>query len=341
MINTPFFCIVVDRKKNLCFSENNDFGEIGGIPMIYNGIEVFLEICRSRTFSKAAENLHLTQSTVSRRIKLLENELGAPLIDRHKGERTVYLTAFGEKFIDVAERWKILLQETHQLQNIDNLKITIGAADSVNNYILPPLYDALYQQTINLRIRTHHSTELYSLVQNKDIDIGFVLHERMIPNVTAEPFLREKMVVLRPGRFETRDIQVVTPTELDPSKELYASWNPEYDTWHNRFWDPFCARRIHIDSLPLLLSLFGKITESDYWAILPMSIAFSCQQTIPCTLQYLSNPPPDRICYKITHSHKKADTLERLQLLDSYIRNSLLPALKQYGTPLSSPIIKL
>ncbi|MBP2627512.1 MAG: transcriptional regulator, LysR family [Firmicutes bacterium] len=300
--------------------------------MIYNGVEAFLEICRSRTFSKAAETLHLTQSTVSRRIKLLEQELGAPLIDRNKGERTVYLTAFGEKFISVAERWKNLLQETHQLKTVDNLKLTIGAADSVNNYILPPLYDALYQQTISLRIRTQHSTELYSLVQNKDIDVGFVLYERLIPSVIVEPFLREKMIVLRPGRSETPDIQTVTPTDLDPSKELYASWNPVYDAWHNRFWDPFCARRIHIDSLPLLLSLFGRITESDYWVILPMSIAFYCQRTIPCTIQYLSEPPPDRTCYKITHSYKKADTLERLQLLDSHIQNSLLPVIKHYGT---------
>ena len=300
--------------------------------MIYNGIEVFLEICRSGTFSKAAEVLHLTQSTVSRRIKLLEEELGAPLIDRHKGERTVCLTSFGEKFISVAERWKILLQETHQLQTIDNLKITIGAADSVNNYILPPLYYALYQQPISLRIRTNHSNELYTLVQNRDIDVGFVLHEQIISNVIAEPFLKEKMVVLRPGRFGMQDIQTILPTELNPSKELYASWNPVYDAWHDRYWDPFCVKRIYIDSLPLLLSIFGKITESDYWVILPMSIAFSCQQTIPCTIQYLSEPPPDRICYKITHSHKKANTLEKLQFLDSYIQTSLLPVIKQYGS---------
>ncbi|MBP2656832.1 MAG: transcriptional regulator, LysR family [Firmicutes bacterium] len=300
--------------------------------MIYNGVEAFLEICRSGTFSRAAEALYLTQSTVSRRIKHLEDELGSPLIDRRKGERTVCLTAFGEKFISIAERWKTLLKETHQLQTIDNLKITIGAADSVTNYILPPLYYALFQQSINLRIRTHHSGELYSLVQNNDIDVAFVLQERMVPNVLVEPFLKERMVVLRPGRCETPHIETIVPEKLDPSKELYASWSPIHDAWHNRFWDPFCAQRIHIDSLPLLLSLFSKINEPSYWVILPMSIAFYLKQTNPCTIQYLSASPPDRICYKITQSYKKADTIERLQFLDFHIATSLLPIIKQYGT---------
>ena len=300
--------------------------------MLYNGIEAFLEICRSKTFSRAAEVLHLTQSSVSRRIKLLEQELGAPLIERQKGERTVYLTSFGKKFVNVADRWKILLQDTHHLTSDDHFKITIGAADSINTYVLPPLYYALYQQSIRLRIRTHHSDELYALVQNRDIDVGFVLRERVYQGVIAEPFIKEKMVIIRPGYTKSSNKQVVTPKDLDPAKELYASWSPVYDAWHDRLWNPIYARHIYIDSLPLLLTIFGKITDPSYWVILPMSIAFFLKNIFPCTIQYLSELPPDRVCYKITHLHNKADTLKRLEILNSCIQSSLVPHVQKYGT---------
>jgi len=46
-------------------------------------INVFLEIVRIRNLTKAAENLHMSQSSVSQQLKLLEQELGVQLIMRH------------------------------------------------------------------------------------------------------------------------------------------------------------------------------------------------------------------------------------------------------------------
>jgi len=301
--------------------------------MLYNGIEAFLEISRSGTFSKAAEVLHLTQSTVSRRIQLLEQEVGVPLIERHKGERTIVLTAFGKRFISVAERWNTLFQDMHQLKrSSDTVPLTIGATDSITNYLIAPLYYALYNcQTIRLRIRTNHSPALYSLIQSKELDIGFALHELMIPNVIVTPFFKETMVVLKPGLSKDLEETTVHPSELNPNKEFFSSWGPVYDFWHNRFWDPFCDRRIDIDSMPLFLSLMMQVTDPECWSIVPMSIAISFQKDHPCAFQYLSEEPPVRICYKIVHSHPTADTLSKLQLIDSFITKSWLPAIEKYG----------
>lgn len=297
--------------------------------MFYDGIEAFLEIHRSGTFSRAAETLHITQSTISRRIKQLEQELGSPLITRKKGERKVYLTAFGEKFITIAERWKVLLQDTHQLQTNDNIKITVGAVDSLSTYLLPPFYLELYNQPVNLRVRNHPSTELYALVQQRDIDFAFVHHESIVPNVAVKPFFKEKMVVLRPGSAEMTQKKMVTPAELDPAKELFIPWNPINSAWHDRLWDPFYAKRLYVDSAPLLLLMFSQFTDNNMWAIVPNSIALFCQQKFSCTIQYLSDPPPDRICYQITPSQNKMELSDKLTIIDLCIQKTLLPYLYQ------------
>lgn len=302
--------------------------------MLYNGIEAFLEIARSGTFSKAAENLHLTQSTISRRIQLLEEELGSPLIERHKGIRTISITPFGERFINIAERWKTLFQDTHQLKNDNSLSLAIGATDSLTNFTIPPLYSALYNHPgIKLRIRTNHSTELYSLVQKKELDVGFALQEQMISNVTVTPLFQEEMVVIRPYSEKNVKTLILAPDDLDPNKEFYASWSPLYDFWHNRFWDPSCAKRVYIDSLPFLLSLFSQLTDPEYWVILPKSMASTFKSQHPCSIHYLAEEPPERICYKLTHAKPSTEVKRKLELIEEYIITTWLPSINHCIKP--------
>jgi LysR family transcriptional regulator, glycine cleavage system transcriptional activator len=62
-------------------------------PLSLDGLRAFEAVARRLSFSAAAEELHLTQSAISRQIKALETELGAPLFNR--GTRKVELTAAG------------------------------------------------------------------------------------------------------------------------------------------------------------------------------------------------------------------------------------------------------
>ena len=60
--------------------------------MHYKDIETFLELVRTRNITKTAEHLYLSQSTISNRLKNLEDELGYQLIVRAKGHRAIQLT---------------------------------------------------------------------------------------------------------------------------------------------------------------------------------------------------------------------------------------------------------
>ena len=65
--------------------------------MTYEQIETFLTVVTCGNITAAANELFVTQSTVSSRIQSLENELGAPLLIRAKGHHSVELTVYHPK----------------------------------------------------------------------------------------------------------------------------------------------------------------------------------------------------------------------------------------------------
>ena len=65
-------------------------------------VEYFLGVARAGTFGRAADELHVAKSALSKQIKLLEDELGADLLLRGNGRRQVELTQAGEAFLEEA-----------------------------------------------------------------------------------------------------------------------------------------------------------------------------------------------------------------------------------------------
>ena len=62
-------------------------------------IQIFLTVMRTLSFSEAANQLYMPQSTVSNKILELERQINAPLFYRGKGQRKTILTETGEKFV--------------------------------------------------------------------------------------------------------------------------------------------------------------------------------------------------------------------------------------------------
>lgn len=92
------------------------------------GIETFLAIVETGSISNAAEKLFLSQSTVSNRLDILEEDLGMTLIKRYRGKRYITLTAKGEEFMFVARRWMSLKKDTDVWMNQEiSSKLNIGS----------------------------------------------------------------------------------------------------------------------------------------------------------------------------------------------------------------------
>ena len=90
-------------------------------------IEIFLETASSRNITKASEQLSMSQSVVSTKIKKLEQELGYPLFVRNRGGREIELTRQGQEFISVAKRWLNLFEEAELIRENAQMVLRIAA----------------------------------------------------------------------------------------------------------------------------------------------------------------------------------------------------------------------
>lgn len=292
-------------------------------------IETFLMIVKTKNITKTAENLFLSQPTVSHRLKLLEEELQVKLITRKKGYKQIELTSQGEEFIPIAERWISIWREMQLLKDShEKLYLTIGCTDTLNSAILFDLYRGMLdekEQIMNLHIKTHYSYELYGLLENYEIDLGFVYHHLQFKNIIAEPVLKEKMYIVQSASTDLKK-PVIHTDELDKEWEIFLSWEANYQIWHDQWVTKGERPRVQVDTFELLLHL---MSNEKMWVIAPISVVDRLKSLRQVYVSEIGNPvqPPERITYKIKHKYPNEATLKSIQLFEE----KMIPYLKEKG----------
>ncbi len=288
--------------------------------MTYEHIETFLTVVVCGTISGAAKQLYVSQSTISSRIQQLEAELETPLFIRQKGHRTITLTSYGKSFIPIASQWAALWKDTQALKNTTDIKtISIASVDAINNYTFVPLFSDHMESSPNIRlsINTHHSNEIYSLVENHSADLGFVFSAVSYPDVVSIPLYREFMYLIchKDSNFPDE----VSCSELNVSNEIFLNWGSDYKQWHDRHFSP--------DEHPLMQVNTGSmlqryVNRPGRWGIAPMSVITGAMRSNPnlCCCKIKEAPAP-RICYEIKNRYPKVSHIEAIETLEAEIRD--------------------
>lgn len=139
-------------------------------------VEAFLEVARTRSFTRAAQSLYLTQPTISSRIQLLEKELGCFLFERRS--RGATLTDEGRAFLPFAERTLQALRDGREAlvnsREATGGRLSIGAARNVGAYVLPPVLKAFRSRYpgVDLAIRTGRSSDVLQMLLNDEVQVG-------------------------------------------------------------------------------------------------------------------------------------------------------------------------
>jgi DNA-binding transcriptional LysR family regulator len=272
--------------------------------MNIDGIEVFLTVLQTKSISKAAEKLFLSQPTVSHRLKALESDLKTHLILRQKGSRNIELTYQGEQFIPIAEQWMSLYTDTQDIQNMSpHINLSIGCPDTLMTYFLPPLFMRLLnmETTMQLKILAYHSDELYKALDERKIDVGLGFYQMHYRNILSYPVFQEPFFLARRKRGTPRDVEI-HPSKLDRKNEIYFYWCPEYQQWHDQWWDPAEKPHVEIDTASLIHHLMDK---DELWMIGPRCILDSLKNDERLEVCRLAESPPERTCYLFTHRYPK------------------------------------
>ena len=286
--------------------------------MKFSDIETFLTIVETGSFTKAADKLFLSQSTVSHQLKTLEEDLGVTLLSRQKGQRDIVLTPKGEQFLILAKRWIDLWNEMQALSDSkDQPTLTIGAPRNLFSYTLPPLLNELKQlRPLRLKIMSYRSSEVYAAVERKEVDVGFAFEQSsQSSSVISEVLFSEKMCLIRLLQNYPSG-RTVRLKDLDPKNEIYFNWFSGYQRWHEACWGVNSDNYIEINTsalLPIIMS------DPKYWMIAPISIAKFFQRSMPIEIIDLATPPPDRQCYKLTNRNPRMQNITSLEIIDGVI----------------------
>jgi DNA-binding transcriptional LysR family regulator len=184
-----------------------------------NYLSSFMAVLESGSMSEAARRLNLTAAAVAQQMRVLERELGVPLLRR--AGRTVSPTEAGHR---LADRAPSLLAELTGLRSAVGddtgvLELTIGATNTMLNGLLPVVLEALVREHPAARIvvRPGLTSELYDQVLHNKLDVAICLHPPFVlPKTLHWALLREeRLVVIAPQPWSDRD-----PHELLRSEPL-------------------------------------------------------------------------------------------------------------------------
>lgn len=141
-------------------------------------LEYFCEVARQRSFTKAAEALHITQPTISKMIKTLEDELGVPLFSR--AAKQIELTDAGKAVYSQAQHvisaFQNLTSELSDVMNIKKGTIRIGLPPIASSSIFPRVigeFNKIYPN-IELELLEVGSKVVERGIEDGSLDIGVV-----------------------------------------------------------------------------------------------------------------------------------------------------------------------
>ena len=166
-------------------------------------LKIFHTVARLLNFTKAAEELHMTQPAVTFQIRQLEEQFNTRLFDR--AHNKVTLTDVGKQVYVYSDRILKLYEDmtrtiTDMTGDVSG-SVTLGASTTIAEYMLPLLigeFKAKYPEVM-INLRESNSEDIVTMVEKNDIDLGIVEGFVNNKNLLVEQCKMDDLVVIMPN----------------------------------------------------------------------------------------------------------------------------------------------
>jgi DNA-binding transcriptional LysR family regulator len=190
-------------------------------------IWTFLEVADTGNFNRAARNLNVTQSTVSARIKSLEENFGRALLTR--GHAGCELTAAGHQLHQYAVGIQRLWQKSHQAVTLRpgfRSVLAIGAQVSLWERLVLDWIAWMREKVpdVALRVEADYSSSQMRQLADGLLDIGVMYQPRHTPGLVVEKLLEENLVLV------ATDDREVSPGWIEDY--VFVDWGDVFLTEH-------------------------------------------------------------------------------------------------------------
>ena len=183
-------------------------------------LQAFLAVAHTGSFGKAAKQCGVTQSTVSRQILSLEEDLGLPLF--HRSSRAK-LTLAGDHFLPrarkICQEWQLATQEIQDLKLGKQPEFCVAAIHSVCAHYLPqilPQFCHSYPE-VQLRVTALGSDRALKVLRDGLVDVAIVMNNRFLttsPEMVIQLLYEEKIEVLMAAAHPLAKYQNLPWSEL-------------------------------------------------------------------------------------------------------------------------------
>jgi len=182
--------------------------------------EMFCEVARVKSFSKAAKLLHLSQPAVSAQIHYLEDYYGMQLFNRSSSG--VSLTAVGEMVYKYA---KEILKLHDELENeidsmlqSENQKLIIGASSTIGNSALPCgiwTFKEKYPQA-QIKLEVHNAERILALLNDNQLNLALLENpiSGLPDDLVSQPISNDELLVIAPANPPWVDRTTITLEEI-------------------------------------------------------------------------------------------------------------------------------
>ena len=206
-------------------------------------LKTFLEIHKTRHFGQAADNLFITQSAVSARIRQLEQEIGVKLFIRDRNN--IRPTTAGEKLLIYAEEmlntWNQIKTDIAVTEQ-DKIPLTIGGISSlwdiyINQWIIK--FTENNKDTV-LNCQVLDSDTINQKLLNHSLDFGFTYNQSQNENITILKTLPINFIMVSSHKE-------LTSEEAIKNNYIYVDWGTSFSEAHNKFFKHIPPPLMRID----------------------------------------------------------------------------------------------
>jgi DNA-binding transcriptional LysR family regulator len=181
-------------------------------------LKIFRTVVRAGSFSRAAEELRITQPSVSIQVRELERALGVELFEQ-VGKR-IFLTEAGRVLDEYAVRILSLLEEAERavrdLQGVSGGPLRVGANNTPGTYLLPPLLARVREQVpeADITLEILPTRRVYEKLLRNELDVGVVGDGMRHESIVHFPYHTDQLVVVVSPRHPLAARREVTAGEL-------------------------------------------------------------------------------------------------------------------------------
>lgn len=283
---------------------------------------IFQVVANHLSFTKAAEQLYISQPAISKAIKNLEEEFKTTLFIRRRN--SIELTKEGKSFLVYTQKVVALFSEMEETFTKKNdvfpERINLGASTTISNYIIPKIIAKFNNQFPTTRFNTigGNTEMIQNMILNEELDFGITEGSNSNPKLTFKKFIKDEIVLvtnssnnqLKKGSISLDNLQSLQLI----SREIGSGTREIIDSFLVKHGYKKVNRMLTFTSTE---SIKNYLYHSDYYALISIHAFSDDLKSNRLQIIDLKNASIERWFYFVRRTGHVSSTLD---YLEKYIR---------------------